>query len=141
MRQTSFGQAVVRERSRLSDFRAVRCSLGLSRQERLLPSRTYERFPYVPSGLEQLDERCREVYQIQVQGLAQRLRATGIERVVIGVSGGLDSTQALLVCAQAMDILGYPRTNILGYTMPGFAQFAHARSGASPHASPQMRGS
>ena len=51
----------------------------------------------------------------------QRLSATGIAKVVIGVSGGLDSTQALLVCARAMDVLGLPRTNILAYTMPGFA--------------------
>jgi NAD+ synthase (glutamine-hydrolysing) len=61
------------------------------------------------------------VYEIQVQGLAKRLRFTGIEKPVIGISGGLDSTQALLVCAQAMDRLGYPRANILAYTMPGFA--------------------
>src|SRR5581483_9287656 len=70
------------------------------------------------------EERCAEVYQIQVQGLVTRLRATGLRRVVIGVSGGIDSTQALLVCAQAMDRLGYPRKHILGYTMPGFATSA-----------------
>jgi len=67
------------------------------------------------------DARCREVYEIQVQGLVRRLRAVGIDRGVIGVSGGLDSTQALIVCARAMDIMGVPRTNILAYTMPGFA--------------------
>ena len=67
------------------------------------------------------DERCAEVFEIQVQGLAKRLQFTGIEKSVIGISGGLDSTQALLVCAQAMDRLGYPRSNILAYTMPGFA--------------------
>ena len=78
----------------------------------------------MPSNPARRDERCSEVYEIQVQGLATRLRATGIKRVVIGVSGGLDSTQALLVCAQAMDLLGYPRANILGYTMPGFATSA-----------------
>ena len=59
-----------------------------------------------------------------MQGLAKRLEATSIERVVIGISGGLDSTQALLVCAQAMDQLGLPRSNILAYTMPGFATSA-----------------
>jgi NAD+ synthase (glutamine-hydrolysing) len=62
-----------------------------------------------------------EVYNIQVQALVQRLSASGIRKVVIGVSGGLDSTHALLVCAKAMDRLGLPRTNILGVTMPGFA--------------------
>src|SRR5439155_15366272 len=81
----------------------------------------YQRFPYVPADPARRDERCSEVYEIQVQGLAKRLRSTGIERPLIGVSGGLDSTQALLVCAQAMDRLGYPRSNILAYTMPGFA--------------------
>jgi NAD+ synthase (glutamine-hydrolysing) len=70
------------------------------------------------------DERCREVYQIQVQGLATRLETAGIARVVVGVSGGLDSTQALLVAANAMDTLGHPRTNVFGYTMPGFATSA-----------------
>jgi NAD+ synthase (glutamine-hydrolysing) len=75
----------------------------------------------VPADPATRDQRCAEVFQIQVQGLAKRLQFTGIERVVIGVSGGLDSTQALLVCAQAMDLLGHPRDHILGYTMPGFA--------------------
>ena len=67
------------------------------------------------------DERCHEVYNIQVQGLTQRLRASGINKLVIGISGGLDSTHALLVCARAMDALGLPRSHIIGVTMPGFA--------------------
>jgi NAD+ synthase (glutamine-hydrolysing) len=120
MRQTSFNQSVIRERYRLRDFRTIHCSVELPRQEPVLLSRTYERFPYVPAEPGRRDERCREVYQIEVQGLVKRLQTTGIERVVIGVSGGLDSTQALLVCAQAMDVLKLPRSNILGYTMPGF---------------------
>jgi NAD+ synthase (glutamine-hydrolysing) len=62
-----------------------------------------------------------EVYNIQVQALVQRLSSSKISKVVIGVSGGLDSTHALLVCAKAMDRLGLPRSNILAYTMPGFA--------------------
>ena len=121
MRQTSFCQTVIRERSRLSDFRTVRCSLKLPCEEHLLLTRAYERFPYVPSDAGHRDERCREVFEIQVQGLVKRLQFTGIHRVVIGISGGLDSTQALLVCAQAMDVLSYPRHNIIGCTMPGFA--------------------
>ena len=64
---------------------------------------------------------CYEAYNIQVAGLEQRLRAIGSPKVVIGVSGGLDSTHALIVAAKAMDRLGRPRTDILGYTMPGFA--------------------
>jgi NAD+ synthase (glutamine-hydrolysing) len=67
------------------------------------------------------DERCYEAYNIQVHGLMKRLTSTGIERIVIGISGGLDSTHALIVAAQTMDRLGLPRENILGYTMPGFA--------------------
>jgi NAD+ synthase (glutamine-hydrolysing) len=99
----------------------VRVSLDLPTDEHLLPSREYQRFPYVPSDPRTRDERCGEVFHIQVQGLAKRLQFTGLKHVVIGVSGGLDSTHALLVCAQAMDRLGYPRENILGFTMPGFA--------------------
>jgi NAD+ synthase (glutamine-hydrolysing) len=130
MRQTSFGQAVLFEQQSLQAFRTVRFPLETRRVGRLLLSRTYERFPYVPSDPARREERCREVYQIQVQGLAKRLEATGIERVVIGISGGLDSTQALLVCAQCMDTLGYPRKNILGYTMPGFATSQRTREQA-----------
>jgi NAD+ synthase (glutamine-hydrolysing) len=121
MRQTSFGQQAMFERAALQNFRTVTFPLEVSKSGRLLLSRKYERFPYVPSDPAWREERCREVYQIQVQGLAKRLQSTGIQRVVIGISGGLDSTDALLVCAQCMDLLGYPRTNILAYTMPGFA--------------------
>ncbi|MFW0791522.1 NAD(+) synthase [Gordonia sp. CPCC 205333] len=83
--------------------------------------RDVARFPYVPSGAIDRDLRCREVGNIQVQGLAARLRATGIDKIVIGVSGGLDSTLALLVAVDTFDLLGLPRTNIHAYTMPGFA--------------------
>jgi NAD+ synthase (glutamine-hydrolysing) len=121
MRQGTFAQTAERHRDALGAFRTVSVPLELPRQGRLLPIRRWERFPYVPAEASRRDERCAEVYQIQVQGLAQRLRATGIARVVIGVSGGLDSTQALLVCAQAMDQLGHPRDHVLAYTMPGFA--------------------
>ena len=92
--------------------------------------RRIERYPFVPADADRLEQDCYEAYNIQVSGLAQRLRATGIKRVVIGVSGGLDSTQALIVCAQALDLLGLPRTNILAYTMPGFATSAHTKANA-----------
>jgi NAD+ synthase (glutamine-hydrolysing) len=124
MRQNSFGASVNRERASLSGFRRVRFDAEINRDKRLPLSRRYERFPYVPSNPAGRDERCAEVYEIQVQGLATRLKATGLKRLVIGISGGIDSTQALLVCAQAMDRLGYPRTDILAYTMPGFATSA-----------------
>jgi NAD+ synthase (glutamine-hydrolysing) len=122
MRQNSFGQSVMRERARLQDFRLVPVPLDLPRESPLLlsPGR-FERFPYVPADPARRAERCAEVYHIQVQGLAKRLEFSGIQKVVVGISGGLDSTQALLVCTQAMDLLGYPRTNVLAYTMPGFA--------------------
>jgi NAD+ synthase (glutamine-hydrolysing) len=104
--------------------------------------RRVERFPFVPVDVARLEQDCYEAYNIQVSGLAQRLRATGSKRVVIGISGGLDSTQALLVCAQAFDLLELPRADILAYTMPGFATSDHTKSnawrlmqslGATPH--------
>ena len=83
--------------------------------------RTIERFPFVPSDQGRLDQDCYEAYNIQVAGLVQRLRAIGSKRVVIGVSGGLYSTHALIVAAKSIDLLGLPRSNILAYTLPGFA--------------------
>jgi NAD+ synthase (glutamine-hydrolysing) len=121
MRQGTFGDSMRLEGLGPDAFCTVRFSLDLPADERLLPEREYQRFPYVPSDPHTRNERCEEVFNIQVQGLAKRLQFTGIEKAVIGVSGGLDSTQALLVCARAMDHLGLPRTNILAYTMPGFA--------------------
>src|SRR5262249_2197246 len=84
-------------------------------------SRHIQRFPYVPSDPLARDERCQEVYNIQVQGLAKRLEATRLQRAVIGISGGLDSTQAALVVARAFDQLKLPRENVVAVTMPGFA--------------------
>ncbi|MBV9491316.1 MAG: NAD(+) synthase, partial [Verrucomicrobia bacterium] len=83
--------------------------------------RSVERFPYVPSDRAARDERCFEAYNIQVHALMKRLQSTGIQKVVIGISGGLDSTQALIVAAKTMDRLHLPREHILAYTMPGFA--------------------
>jgi NAD+ synthase (glutamine-hydrolysing) len=84
-------------------------------------NRAIERFPFVPSDPARLQQDCFEAYNIQVSGLVQRLAAIGVKRVVIGVSGGLDSTHALIVAARAFDRLGWPRTDILAYTLPGFA--------------------
>jgi NAD+ synthase (glutamine-hydrolysing) len=83
--------------------------------------RTLRRFPYVPNRPDQLDQDCYEAFNIQVQGLARRFKATNGTHLIIGVSGGLDSTHALIVAAKACDMLGLPRSTILGYTMPGFA--------------------
>ena len=75
--------------------------------------------PFVPQG-EELDERCREVFDIQVAGLCKRIEHTHCQTAVVGISGGLDSTLALLVCAKAFDKLGRSRKEIVGITMPGF---------------------
>ncbi|MET0240836.1 MAG: NAD(+) synthase [Sphingobium sp.] len=83
--------------------------------------RTVHRFPFVPDDPLRLDEDCYEAFNIQVEGLTKRLRATGGRHFVIGVSGGLDSTHALIVAAKACDRMALPRTAILAYTMPGFA--------------------
>ncbi|MCC2672305.1 MAG: synthase, partial [Armatimonadetes bacterium] len=83
--------------------------------------RSVQRFPYVPSDPAVRDQRCFEAYNIQMHGLMKRLTFTGIRKLVIGVSGGLDSTQALLVAAKTVDRLGMSRKDILAYTMPGFA--------------------
>jgi NAD+ synthase (glutamine-hydrolysing) len=83
--------------------------------------RNVERFPFVPSDPERLQQDCYEAYNIQVSGLEQRLRALNYPKLVIGVSGGLDSSHALIVAARAMDREGRPRSDILAFTLPGFA--------------------
>ena len=120
LRLTSFHDCAVAHRSALQGFRRIPFTFEPPSGVRGL-RRPQERFPFVPQDTEEKEERCFEAYNIQIHGLEQRLRATGIEKLVIGVSGGLDSTQALLVAAKAMDRLGLPRENILAYTMPGFA--------------------
>ena len=92
--------------------------------------RKLRRFPYVPNRIEQLDQDCYEAYNIQVQGLVRRFQATSGKHLVIGVSGGLDSTHALIVAAKACDYLEIPRTTILGFTMPGFATGETTKSNA-----------
>ncbi len=92
--------------------------------------RPLDRFPFVPDDAARLDQACYEAFSIQVSGLEQRMRAIGSPKPVIGVSGGLDSTHALLVVARAMDRMGRPRSDILAYTMPGFATSEHTKSNA-----------
>jgi NAD+ synthase (glutamine-hydrolysing) len=124
MRQTSFSQSVQLQRDVVRQFRDVCITLDLPQRGRLLCQRAYDRFPYVPSDPAVRDRRCYEAYNIQVHGLVKRLKSTSITKVVVGISGGLDSTQTLIVAARAMDLLGYPRTHIKAYTMPGFATSA-----------------
>lgn len=99
--------------------------------DRAIPlGRDIARFPFVPDEPDRLDEDCFEAYTIQVTALAKRLRATGLTRAVIGVSGGLDSTQALIVTARAFDRLGLDRSGILAVTLPGFATSGATRENA-----------
>jgi NAD+ synthase (glutamine-hydrolysing) len=120
MRTTSFTDAATDHRDTLRSWRHVELDLPLPTEEIQL-DREVPRFPYVPTDPARRNERCAEVHHIQVEGLATRLAATGIDEVVIGISGGLDSTLALVVSVGVMDRLGLPRTNVLGVTMPGFA--------------------
>jgi NAD+ synthase (glutamine-hydrolysing) len=125
---SSYGDSIHDHRDRIERMRVVAFEpepRGLVALERRI-----ERFPYVPADPASRSERCEEVYNIQVRGLETRLRATGIEKVVIGVSGGLDSTHALIVCARALDRLGLPRSSVLAYTMPGFATSDHTLANA-----------
>jgi NAD+ synthase (glutamine-hydrolysing) len=129
MRQNSFGESARRHREAIARFRSVEFSIPIPGGKINL-ERKIERFPYVPGDPATRDARCEEVYRIQVEGLATRMRAAGTKKLVIGVSGGLDSTQALLVCARAMDELKLPRRNILAFTMPGFFTSTRTRSSA-----------
>jgi NAD+ synthase (glutamine-hydrolysing) len=126
---SSYGDSI---HDHLDHVRAMRrVGFELGRPEQIVPlRRSVTRFPYVPDDPAGRTERCEEVYNIQVRGLETRLRATGIEKVVIGVSGGLDSTHALIVAARAVDLLGLPRKNVLAYTMPGFATSSRTLSTA-----------
>ncbi len=120
MRMTSFNDTVRDHRQEAVRRRHIPFAFQIPEGEIAL-QREVSRFPYVPLDSSLLDERCFEVYNIQVHSLWKRLTATGICRVVLGISGGLDSTQALIVAARTMDLMGLPRSNILGYNMPGFA--------------------
>jgi NAD+ synthase (glutamine-hydrolysing) len=118
LRTTSFVDSIGDHRRRLA-HRRIRSDFSspatVDRLRRHVP-----RFPFVPGDPAERAERCAEVYAIQRSGLRTRLRGSGMERIVIGVSGGIDSTQALLVAVACMDDLGLPRTNVLAYTLPGF---------------------
>ena len=127
MRQNTFADSALRHAGEIARFRTVGFSLPVP-QAAL--ERRIEKFPYVPGDPATRGARCEEVYRIQVQGLVTRMRATGTKKLVIGISGGLDSTQALIVCARAMDELKLPRANILAYTLPGFATSSRTKNQA-----------
>jgi NAD+ synthase (glutamine-hydrolysing) len=129
-RTGTFADCAALHGAALQHFRRVDFELEATKKSSTSLLRPLSRFPFVPDEPATLNERCFEAYNIQVHGLTQRLAATGTKRVVIGISGGLDSTQALLVCAKTMDRLGLPRTNILAYTLPGFATTSGTKSNA-----------
>lgn len=119
-RLSNFRDTAAREKERLMLFSRIPFELGAP-QSALPLKRSIDRFPFVPDDPARRDRDCYEAYNIQVAGLAQRIEATNTKRVVIGVSGGIDSTHALIVIARAFDLLKLPRKNIIGVTMPGFA--------------------
>lgn len=120
MTMTTFSEAAYTSNCGRKIFRHVKFPLSAP-GGRITLAREISRFPYVPSDPAIREKRCREVYNIQVQGLAKRIKSANIENLVIGVSGGLDSTHALTVCAKTMDMLGLPRKNIKAVSLPGFA--------------------
>lgn len=120
MRLTSFSKNAAAHQEKILSFRKIEFDVSLPGGAILL-KREYPRFPYIPADPSKRDQRCYEAYNIQVQGLAKRLKSSGIPNIAIGVSGGLDSTHALIVAAKTMDLLKLPRDNIKAYTMPGFA--------------------
>ena len=129
MRTVTFNAAAAAAGHPEHDFRRVLFDHAPSFEDVGL-ERAIDRFPYVPDDPERLDLDCYEAFNIQVQGLTKRMSVTNGERVVIGVSGGLDSTHALLVAAKTFDALGLPRSGILGFTMPGFATSEGTKSNA-----------
>lgn len=129
LRQGSFDDNRRTHAARVAGFRRVHTRLDPPDGDIGL-LRTVPRFPFVPSDPTRLAQDCYEAFNIQVAGLVQRMQQIGLPKLVIGVSGGLDSTHALLVCAQAVDRLGLPRDHILAFTLPGFATSDHTKSNA-----------
>lgn len=129
LRVGAFRDQAARE-PRLAGFRRLPFSLNAPVERAVSLQRAIPRFPFVPSDAARLDQDCFEAFNIQVAGLATRLEAAGVARAVIGVSGGLDSTHALLVTARAFDALGRDRKAILGVTLPGFATGAASKAAA-----------
>lgn len=123
MRLNTFSQNTRIHKDLVRRFRhlSFHVETNVQRRTRLPLTREIARFPYIPSDPAKRDQRCYEAYNIQVHGLAKRLKSSGVENIVIGISGGLDSTHALIVAARTMDLLQQPRSRIKAYTMPGFA--------------------
>ncbi len=130
MRTPTHGDTAAAEGRPEDHVRRVRFQLGEVQPARTDLRRTVARFPFVPDDPDRLHEDCYEAFNIQVDGLTRRLTATGSRTLLIGVSGGIDSTHALIVAAKAMDRLGRPRSDIHAVTMPGFATSEGTRTNA-----------
>ncbi|WP_210651685.1 NAD(+) synthase [Nocardioides sp. SYSU D00065] len=130
LRQVTFDDNRRTHAERVQRFRTVEWELDPPAGDIGL-MRKVDRYPFVPDDPERLELDCYEAYNIQVSGLEQRLNAIGSPKAVIGVSGGLDSTHALIVACKAMDRLGRPRSDVLGFTMPGFATGATTKGYAT----------
>ena len=129
LRNGTFSDAAAQIRDELSLWSRIR--FEQTQPTGPLPlKRKLDQLPFVPDDPVRIDRDCYEAYNIQVSGLAKRIESTKSKRVVIGVSGGLDSTHALIVAARAFDLLGLPRKNIVGVTMPGFATSDATKSNA-----------
>jgi NAD+ synthase (glutamine-hydrolysing) len=115
-RQTSFAEGV--HALARAHRRIALQPVPAPRPHRLV--RRVEVHPFVPDDPATLDDRCEEIFSIQTAGLARRLEHTRVKRVVLGLSGGLDSTLALLVAVRTLDLLGLPRSGVLAVTLPGF---------------------
>lgn len=129
MRQNTFAENARLLRGETGRFRTVECEVSLP-ESNLLLTRQFPRFPYVPASAKDRDRRCYETYNIQVHGLIKRLQTTSLQNIIVGISGGLDSTQALLVAVKAVDLLEWPRDRIRAFTMPGFATSSRTRENA-----------
>ena len=128
MRQGTFGDCADLEAPH--DLRTISFTLAPPWERDIGFLRAADRFPFVPDDDARLSELCYEAFNIQAHGLRKRLESARIDKVTIGVSGGLDSTQALLVACTAFDQLGLPRSNILAYTLPAFATSAKTKASA-----------
>ncbi|NCB38293.1 MAG: NAD(+) synthase [Erysipelotrichia bacterium] len=129
MRLNTFGDCANLFASQISAFRTVEFSLSVTDSNTPL-MREIPQFPYVPQNIGEREERCNEALNIQVQGLSSRLTSSGLSRLVLGISGGLDSTLALIVACKAMEKNKMSRKNIIACTMPGFATSSETRTNA-----------
>jgi len=129
MRSGTFNDAAPTSQSAEANFRPISFCVTLKSKDVGLHRRVH-RFPFVPNRPDRLAHDCYEAFNIQIDGLARRFEAISAKHMVIGISGGLDSTHALIVATKTCDLLGLPRSTVLAYTMPGFATSEVTKSNA-----------